>query len=135
VTRQAWLVPVFFLEVGLWERLPYEGRRSSPFPKVWEFEYPQASLTQPQLVTLRLSTRLLTTSVQILTAQPQEVFEVPGSWGGLTTHQTIFEATTSTVAAALGFKRQQRGTYFIQQSLFKHLRRAIILLGLPVLSV
>jgi len=41
-------------------------------------------------------------------------------------------ATTATVAAVLGFPRQQRGAYFIQQSLFKHLRRALLLLGIQM---
>ena len=77
---------------------------------------------------VRLRTSYLTTSVQILTTA------LAGGSGGCASraHQTVLAATTATVAAALGFPRQQRGAYFIQQSLFKHLRRALLLLGLQM---
>lgn len=42
--------------------------------------------------------------------------------------QTLVAATSMTVAAALGFARQQRRAFFIQQCLFKHVRRYLVLL-------
>lgn len=41
--------------------------------------------------------------------------------------QTIVAATSITVAAALGFSRQYRHAYFIQQCLFRHMRKYLLL--------
>ena len=43
--------------------------------------------------------------------------------------QTLVTATSTTVAAALGFSRQQRRAFFIQLCVFKHIRRYMLLLA------
>ena len=48
---------------------------------------------------------------------------------------TVVAATSLTIAAALGFSRQYRHAYFIQQCLLKHFRRYLIVLNLTHLNL
>lgn len=44
------------------------------------------------------------------------------------TCQTLLAATSMTIASALGFSRQYRSAHFIQQCLFRHMRRYLLVL-------
>jgi hypothetical protein len=72
--------------------------------------------------------------VQLLTT-PSLVGPRVQAGGGCREHQTLVAATSSTVAAALGFSRQQRDAYFIQQCLFRHVRRYLLVLDAGAVGV
>ena len=77
---------------------------------------------------LWVKTRALTSLVQLLTTPSVGGFGASHGGEARHEHQTLVAATSSTVAAALGFSRQQRDAYFIQQCLFRHIRRYLLVL-------
>ena len=105
-------------------------------PRGLKFTTPSApSLARPcfdSMLTLWLRPTLLTSNVQILTGSNQG--ESTGAHQR-ETMQTIAAASTMTVAAALGFTRQHRRAFFLQQCLFRHVRRHMLLLDTPSWNV
>jgi hypothetical protein len=84
---------------------------------------------------LWVKTRALTSMVQLLTTPSVGASQTQYGGAGRSEHQTLVAATSSTVAAALGFSRQQRDAYFIQQCLFRHIRRYLLVLEAGVVGL
>lgn len=63
----------------------------------------------------------------MLAAAPSLAGQQPAA--SLPIELTLVAASSTTVAAALGFTRQQRRAYFIQQCLFRHVRRYLLVLS------
>lgn len=117
----------------------------APYTKPWAFEAlnvaeprdlksaPLEALVpaQPNLdsmLTLRLRPTLLTSNVQILAGSNQSEYTGAHQRESM---QTVVDASTMTVAAALGFSRQHRRAFFLQQCLFRHVRRHMLLFDAP----
>lgn len=93
----------------------------------WFFGAQTVRSGAPAPVVVQLQPRLLTSCCHLLTSVPEH----QGRFFGVSApvELTLVAASSTTVAAALGFTRQQRRAYFIQQCLFRHVRRYLLVLS------
>lgn len=80
-----------------------------------------------QRLALQIRPNLLTSRLHLLL--PASAVTAHPDAGALSAELTLVAATSVTVATALGFTRKQRKAFFIQQCLFSHMRRYLIVLA------